>query len=115
MPLKCILYSEVKQEQVKDEGARGAKVRWLITKSDGVSNFAMRQFEVEPSGSSPMHKHPYEHEVFVLKGKCQVYCDGETATIGPGGVILIPPNAMHQFRNVGFEPLEFICMIPYTD
>ncbi|MDH7508631.1 MAG: cupin domain-containing protein [Methanomassiliicoccales archaeon] len=115
MAFKCVDHRDVKQEDVKEEGAKGAKIRWLITKEDGAEKFAMRHFEVAVSGSSPLHQHPYEHEVFVLKGKCEIFCGGKTETVGEGGVIFVPPNVVHQFRNVGQTTLEFLCMIPYTD
>lgn len=105
----------VPQEEVTEEGASGAKVRWLITKKDGVDKFAMRHFELTPGGSSPLHSHPYEHEVFVLEGKCGIVCDDQRDIVGKGAVILVPPNARHQFRNLGSGTLEFLCMIPYVD
>jgi quercetin dioxygenase-like cupin family protein len=113
MAFKCVDHRRVKQEEVTEEGAKGAKIRWLITRDDGANRFAMRHFEVAVSGNSPLHQHPYEHEVFVLKGKCAVFCDGKTEVVEEGGVIFIPPNALHQFRNAGQTTLEFLCMIPY--
>lgn len=40
--------TEVKQNQVKTEGAAGVKIRWLISAEEGAPHFAMREFEVEP-------------------------------------------------------------------
>jgi len=90
------------------------KVRWLITKEMGAPNFAMRVFEVEPGGYSPLHKHPWEHEVFILEGEGELF-DGEHATpFKPNDVVFVPPNEMHQFKNTGKSVLKFICLIPYT-
>jgi quercetin dioxygenase-like cupin family protein len=52
-----------------EEGALKVKVRWLITKEIGAENFAMRLFEIEPGGYTPLHSHPWEHEVFILEGE----------------------------------------------
>ncbi len=90
------------------------KVRWLITKEMGAKNFAMRLFEIEPDGSSPLHTHPWEHEVFVLEGEGVVF-DGESATpFKANDVVFIPPDERHQFKNTGKKPLKFLCLIPYS-
>ncbi|MEM3553827.1 MAG: cupin, partial [Candidatus Bathyarchaeia archaeon] len=67
--MKVFHYSEVKPEEAIEEGASKLKVRWLITREIGAPNFAMRLFEMEPGGHSPLHTHPWEHEVFILEGE----------------------------------------------
>jgi quercetin dioxygenase-like cupin family protein len=111
---KVFHYDTIKLEDVTIEGASKVKVRWLITKEMGAENFAMRIFDVEPDGYSPLHKHPWEHEVFILEGKGQLF-DGENATpFTASDVVFVPPNEMHQFKNSGRKTLKFICLIPYT-
>ena len=46
--MKIIDYKEVIAEVANMEGAKGVKVRWLISDKDKAPNFAMRLFEVEP-------------------------------------------------------------------
>jgi hypothetical protein len=55
--------------EVKDaeSGSTKLKVRWLITKETGAENFAMRLFEIEAGGKSPLHSHNWEHEVSILE------------------------------------------------
>ena len=65
--MKIFNYRDVEAEKA-GEGASKLKVRWLITKDMGAENFAMKLFEMEPGGYSPDHQHPWEHEVFILKG-----------------------------------------------
>ncbi|MFP4170849.1 MAG: cupin domain-containing protein [Methanomassiliicoccales archaeon] len=115
MGFKAIDYKEVPLEEANEEGAVGAKIRWLISEKDGAENFSMRYFEIDEEGRSPVHNHPWEHEVFILKGRCRVVCDQEVAELGPGGVILVPENTDHNFQNVGEGALEFICVIPNVD
>jgi quercetin dioxygenase-like cupin family protein len=115
MSFKAVQYDEVPLEDVNEEGAIGAKIRWLINKKDDAENFSMRYFEVEEGGRSPVHSHPWEHEVFVVKGKCKVVCNDESGEVEEGGVIFVPPNTDHNFMNVGDGPLHFICVIPMMD
>jgi quercetin dioxygenase-like cupin family protein len=113
MGFKCIHHSKVKLENIQESGAAGIKLRWLIKKDDGAPNFAMRLFEVEPKGHSPLHSHSWEHEVYVLEGKCQVTCDNEKSSASAGYVVYVPPNAKHQFVNIGKSKLKFLCLVPH--
>jgi quercetin dioxygenase-like cupin family protein len=97
-----------------EKGTFNLKVRWLITKDIGAENFAMRLFEMEPGGYSPLHSHAWEHEVFILEGEGTVQSGGEERKFKPGDVIFIPPNEEHQFRNNGSKIVKFLCLIPYT-
>ena len=100
------------QEVVMMEGAIGARMRMLIGPTEGARNFHMRHFEVEPGGCTPFHKHDYEHEIDVFRGKGMARTEKGDRPIKAGDVIYVAPNEMHQFRNSSDEPIEFICLIP---
>jgi oxalate decarboxylase/phosphoglucose isomerase-like protein (cupin superfamily) len=36
-------------------------------------------------------------------------------TIGPGDVVLVPPEEKHVTRNTGSEPLVLLCFFPTPD
>ena len=110
--MKVDHYESVEEQHVEMEGSHGCKVRWLVSESDGAPNFAMRQFEVQPGGYTPQHRHPYEHEVFVLEGKGVVLEGEQQHTLQKGDFVLIQPNEIHQFRNTGSVPLRFLCLVP---
>ncbi|MHC5114286.1 MAG: cupin domain-containing protein [Planctomycetota bacterium] len=94
------------------EGVRDVSMRLMVGRADGAPNFSMRHFTVEPGGHTPRHQHNYEHEVFVVAGAGVVEHDGEFEDVRAGDVLFIEPNAMHQFRNEGAEPLKFLCLVP---
>ena len=110
--MKVQHYTETDMQPVEMPGARGCHVRWLIGKQDGAPTFAMRQFEVEPGGHSPRHSHPYEHEVFVLEGRGEVWENETPRPIQAGDIVFVRPDEIHQFRNTGQAPLKFLCLIP---
>ena len=110
--MKIIQYEEMEPSPVETKEAVGVTVRWLIAKEDGASNFAMRLFEVEPGGSTPLHTHPAEHEVFILEGEGAVWREGKEVPFGPGTAIFVPPGEKHCFKNKGEGVLRFLCMIP---
>lgn len=112
--MKVNHYEIVTQKPVEMEGSKGCSVRWLVGPEQGAPNFAMRQFEVAAGGHTPRHRHPYEHEVFVLEGTGEVL-EGDVAhPLRSGDVIYVRPDEVHQFRNTGNVPLKFLCLVPNT-
>ena len=110
--MKVFDYTDVSSKDAGG-GAHCVKVRWLISRDVGAPNFAMRLFEVEPKGYSPLHKHPWEHEVFILEGEGVVF-DGEKETsLNRNDVVFVPPDELHQFKNIGTSTLKFLCLIPH--
>lgn len=112
--MKVFTFSDVEAKEA-DEGASKLKVRWLITKEMGAPNFAMRLFEMEPNGNSPLHTHPWEHEVFVLEGEGIVVAKDGEKKIKAGSVIFIAPNELHQIKNNSKKILKFLCLVPIRD
>jgi quercetin dioxygenase-like cupin family protein len=105
-------YEAIESKPVDMPGSSGCSVRWLVGAPDGAPNFSMRQFEVAPGGHTPKHFHDYEHEVYVLAGRGEVFEGDQSHPLGPGDVVLVKPNEVHQFRNTGQSPLRFLCLIP---
>jgi len=104
---------EVKEDAiVEEEGAEGVKVKWLLDKSIGTPTFAMRHFTIEPGGRTPLHRHGWEHEVYVLEGEGLVRDEDREYAIRSGDAIFIPPNRLHQFRGTESAHLKFLCMVP---
>lgn len=97
---------------VEIEGAKDVGIRWLISKEDGAENFAMRMFELEPDGHTPLHTHSQEHEVFVLEGQGTFVFEGQNHPFAAEYVIFVPPNKEHQFLNTGNSLLRMLCIIP---
>jgi len=103
---------KVDASKVEEGGANGVSIRVMLGEPEGVPNFILRHFTIEPGGNSPRHAHEWEHEVYVLKGAGTVFGNGEEQPIGPGDSILVPPNEEHQFKAADDTVLEFLCIIP---
>ena len=104
--------SDVPAKPVDMEGADKVNMRLLLSEDDGATNFRMRLFEVEKGGCSPYHTHDYEHEVLILEGEGELKGKNIQHPLRRGDVVFVVPNEEHQFRNVGENPLKFICLIP---
>jgi len=109
---KIVHVSELEASKVEEEGAEKAWIRWLISKEDGAGNFAMRLFEVEPGGRTPLHSHPWEHEIFILEGEAKLILGEEERMAGRETAIYIPSNLKHSIMNAGENKLRFLCLIP---
>jgi quercetin dioxygenase-like cupin family protein len=73
----------------------------------------MRLFKIEPSSTIPTHKHPWEHEIYVVEGEGEVEINGVVYKVREGDAIYIPPEAEHSYRNSsGSKPFRFICLVP---
>jgi quercetin dioxygenase-like cupin family protein len=104
--------SNIKKCSVDVEGAKDVEIRWLISKEDGAENFAMRMFELQPGGYTPLHTHPHEHEVFIIEGRGVFVCEGQEHEFGAEYVLFVPPNTEHRFKNTGDSVLRMLCLIP---
>lgn len=60
-------------------------------------------------GYTPLERHEHEHEVFMLRGKALVRGENQESMVKLGDVIFIPSWEEHQFKNIGEEPVEFLC------
>ena len=113
--MKHIHYTEVELEEPAETGTKDVKLRWLISKKDGAEHFAMRLFEVEPGGYTPLHQHDWEHEVFILEGNGVTKDKNNEESFKRGDVFFVPAMEWHQFVNTGKETLKFLCLIPYKE
>jgi quercetin dioxygenase-like cupin family protein len=104
--------NSIDKQTVTMAGAQKVQMQLLCGPDDGCPNFAMRKFIVAPGGCTPKHQHDYEHEVLVLSGEGMVFGNGAEQSIKSGDVLYVPANELHQFRNTGGIPLQFICLVP---
>ncbi|MEE9440377.1 MAG: cupin domain-containing protein [Candidatus Thermoplasmatota archaeon] len=111
--MKHVHYTKVELETPKEQGIKDVMVRWLISKKDGADNFAMRLFEIQPEGHTPLHQHDWEHEIFVLEGNGVTKNKTGEESFRQGDVLFVPPMEWHQFVNTGKEILKIICLIPF--
>jgi quercetin dioxygenase-like cupin family protein len=105
---------EVKPQLIDNEKVRKVQKRVLIGKAKGAKNFVMRLFTVEEGGYSPLHSHPWEHEVYIVSGNATVVTNNGEQPAQAGSYVFVPANALHQFKNTVKGNLEFICVIPNT-
>ena len=113
--MKHANYKDVKLEIPTEEGVKDTKLRWLISKKDKAENFAMRLFEIKQGGNTPLHKHDWEHEVFILEGEGEARNKEKSISFKPWDFFFVKPNEWHQFVNTGKDTLKFLCLVPIKE
>jgi len=110
---KVIKWRDIHPEIINTQEIKGVKKRVVIGEKEGAPNFILRVFTVAGNGYSPKHAHPWEHEVFILRGTGKVLLGESFINISEGHAVFVPENIEHQFINTSeSEELEFICVIP---
>lgn len=55
-------------------------------------------WDFEPGQTIPEHAHPHEQVATIIEGELEISVAGETRRVGPGSVVVIPPQARHWAR-----------------
>ena len=58
---------------------------------------------IDPGHDLLPHAHHYEQIVYLLQGSAIFHVDGEPHQLGPGALIVIPPNVTHYIEVTGSE------------
>lgn len=94
----------------------GSTIRSLLDRTNApVQNQSLAEATLPAGAATERHWHKLSEEFyFILEGNGRMEIDGETAEVGPGDAILIPPGAWHQIT--AGQPLRFLCCCapPYS-
>jgi quercetin dioxygenase-like cupin family protein len=97
------------------KAAPGVNMRVVAGPEQGAPTFVMRVFEIQPGSATPLHTHPWEHEVYLLAGKGAVRSGGGDNALTEGDAVTVLPNEQHSFLNTGEDVLRMICIVPLVD
>ncbi len=97
------------------KAAPGVTMRVVAGPAEKAPTFVMRVFEIQSGSSTPLHSHPWEHEVFVLAGKGILRSEGRETPLMEGDVIVVLPNEQHSFLGIGRDTFRLICVVPLVN
>jgi mannose-6-phosphate isomerase-like protein (cupin superfamily) len=66
---------------------------------------------VAPHETSYAHSLKTSEVYYILRGVGEMHIDDEVQQVGVGDTVYIPPEAKQFIRNVGDEPLVFLCIV----
>jgi mannose-6-phosphate isomerase-like protein (cupin superfamily) len=84
------------------------------------SRVTLRIAEIAPPKPGDKLRGPHLHDgveecIYVLRGTGITVSESGEIPVGPGDIVLIPPNEKHMTRNTGSEPLILLCFFPAPD
>lgn len=59
--------------------------------------------KLQPGHEPRPHRHPYEQIVYIISGKVDFHVGDKITRLGPGGLLVVPPDAMHHAEVIGDE------------
>jgi mannose-6-phosphate isomerase-like protein (cupin superfamily) len=75
-------------------------------------NYSLAYATVKPGTATLPHRFKSASEVYyILTGKGIMHINEQSADVGPGETVYIPPMAVQYIENVGQENLEFLCIV----
>ncbi len=89
----------------------GSEIRELLAATNScIRNQTLAEARLPAGGRTTPHHHEKTEEIYyILAGQALMRVGQETATVGPGDAIAIPPGASHQITNIGDDLLRFLC------
>jgi len=97
----------------------GSEIRSILDRTNSsAAHQSLAEATLPPGARTELHLHPRTEEIYyILRGTGRMAVGTEERQVGPGDGILIPPGMPHTIRNVGDEPLVFLCCCapPYSD
>ncbi|NJK27989.1 MAG: cupin domain-containing protein [Coleofasciculaceae cyanobacterium SM2_3_26] len=73
--------------------------------------YSLAHATVAPGEISDLHSLTTSEVYYILSGKGEMHIDSEVQILEPGDALYIPPNAKQRIRNVGEDPLVFLCIV----
>ncbi|HEX3725954.1 MAG TPA: cupin domain-containing protein [Pirellulales bacterium] len=88
-----------------------SEIRELLAhRNSCIRNQSLAEARLPPGASTTPHYHPACEEIYyVLQGSARMRIGDQTADVGVGDAIAIPPGEIHQITNTGEQPLVFLC------
>ena len=91
----------------------GTALRELLhpDKADLDLRYSLAHAVLGPGRTSQPHRLRTAELYYILAGSGEMHIGGETAPVGPGQAIYIPPRAVQFIRNTGAGELVFLCIV----
>ena len=71
-------------------------------------NIMISLVDMQAGSVVPVHSHPEEQAGYVVSGTLEFTMQGETTTVGPGGVFFVPGNVEHSVVVKGTETARVV-------
>lgn len=97
------------------DAAPGVTMHVVAGPAEDAPTFVMRVFEIQPGSATPHHTHPWEHEMFVVRGQGTLKSGNLEKPLAEGDAVTVLPDERHSVLNSGKGLLTVICVVPLVD
>lgn len=73
--------------------------------------YSLAHATVAVGQASARHKLKTDEVYYILAGQGIMHVDEDSAPVGPGDVVEIPPNSVQWIENTGPDDLVFLCLV----
>ncbi len=73
--------------------------------------YSLAHAVVKPGRTTLRHRLGASEVYYIIEGKGVMHIDAESAPVGPGTTVYIPPRATQCIHNAGATDLRFICIV----
>ena len=99
----------------RNHHSAGGPAARLVSLDDNPPTCTLSYSHILPGETSSHHIHPWEHEVYMIKGSGTLFCDGKEYPVKAGDAIFIPGNVDHYtLNNGGDEEIQRIEINPLS-
>ena len=92
-------------------GAKGVSKEVVIGKVEGTLSipceYSLCRLAATPHSTATL----YDHVNYIVAGKGVVVSEAGETPVEAGDSVLVLPDELHQYKNVGDSPFVFICMV----
>lgn len=74
--------------------------------AEGLRQLSLWRQSLDPGAGTPPHQHDCDEVVLCLAGEGELHTDGKRQRFGASSTLVLPRGRVHQFFNVGSQPLE---------
>jgi len=98
---------------VETPGYTAVTKQVVLGPEDGSDEIVLRYFTVAAGGATPYHSHDFPHLVKIETGQgVAVDAHGGESPVVAGDYVYVESNVLHNFKNTGEAPFEFVCIVP---
>jgi mannose-6-phosphate isomerase-like protein (cupin superfamily) len=80
-------------------------------KADISIRYSLAHAVVQPGQTSRKHRLKTSEVYYILRGEGMMHINDESARVGPGQAVYIPPYSLQYIQNTGDSELVFLCIV----
>lgn len=98
--------SVIEQRPPEPTALEGVAHATWAGQAQGLQQLSVWRQSLAPGAGTPPHQHDCDEVVICLSGEGELHTEGKRQRFGAHSTLILPRGRVHQFVNVGAQPLE---------